>query len=69
MYDMANDRLFSFRLPSDVLDELERVAESEDRTIADIVRRAIRREIAPPAATELKRTGVKRRGRARGPIA
>lgn len=41
-----NDRLFSLRLPSDHLDALERIAEEEDRTIADIVRRAIRHEIA-----------------------
>jgi predicted transcriptional regulator len=46
---MKNDTLFSFRLPSGVLGELERVAESEDRTIADIVRRAIRRELESAA--------------------
>jgi predicted DNA-binding protein len=39
---MKNDRLFSFRLPSEVLDELERIAQADGRTIGDIVRIAIR---------------------------
>jgi predicted DNA-binding protein len=42
LYDMKNDRLFSFRLPSEVLDELERIAQADGRTIGDIVRIAIR---------------------------
>jgi predicted transcriptional regulator len=39
---MTNDRLFSLRLPSEMLDQIERIAEEDDRTIADVVRRALR---------------------------
>jgi predicted transcriptional regulator len=41
MQDMKNDRLFSFRLPDADLEALEQIAIDEDRTIADIMRRAI----------------------------
>lgn len=55
MFDMKNDRprldrLFSLRLPDDMLDALDRVAQDEDRSIADIVRRAIKFELERIAA-------------------
>jgi predicted DNA-binding protein len=39
---MKNDQQFSVRLPSDVLEELERIAQAEDRTVAAVIRRVLR---------------------------
>lgn len=42
MHNVENDRMFSFRLPARTLAALWRQALEEDRTAADIVRRAVR---------------------------
>jgi predicted transcriptional regulator len=63
MSDMKNDRLFSFRLPDADLEALEQIAIDEDRTIADIVRRAIGEYLGTRAGRkELRRTGMRTRG-------
>ena len=47
---MANTKLFAFRIPNDLMVELKRVANHEDRTVSNLLNRIIRLYLTSYAA-------------------
>ena len=47
---MANTKLFAFRIPNDLLVELKRVANHEDRTVSNLLNRIVRQYLTSYAA-------------------
>ena len=47
---MANTKLFAFRIPNDLLVELKRVANHEDRSVSNLLNRIIRLYLTSYAA-------------------
>ena len=51
---MANTKLFAFRIPNDLLVELKRVANHEDRTVSNLLKRIVRQYLTSCAAQEAR---------------
>ena len=47
---MANTKLFAFRIPNDLMVELKRVANHEDRTVSNLLNRIVRLYLTSYAA-------------------
>ena len=55
---MANTTQIAFRIPNDLLVELKRVANHEDRTVSNLLNRIVRQYLTTCAATKEARERV-----------